>query len=697
MPTAAERHATLVREIDKHNYRYYVLDDASLTDAEFDKLIRELRAIEEKNPELVTPDSPTQRVAGAPREGTVKITHSERMFSLDNAYSADDLAEFHRRVEGGLSDGTEVTFTIEPKLDGGSIEVVYENGRLVQASTRGDGETGEEITQNVRTIRGVPLTIAHQAKITLRGEVLLYRKDLDALNAEREAEGLEPFANPRNAASGSVRMMDAREVAKRPLRVIFYQLVEGATLHKTHSESLAWMDKQGLPTHRREVVGDWSVVGDAILAIDHARHDYPFETDGAVVKVDSYHLRDVLGFTSKFPKWAIAYKFAAERATTKVLSIEVQVGRTGALTPVANLEPVELAGTTVSRASLHNGGMITTLGVRIGDHVVIQKAGEIIPQVMEVDLEARTGNEIPFEMPKTCPECGTPVVSKLRDEENPELGSEAILRCPNRDCPAQVKAKIHYFARRFAMDIDHLGIALVEQVVSKKIVHDVADLYALTTEQITELERMGKKSADNVVASIENSKKRSLGRLLCGLGIPQIGQVAAKQLAEEVGDLGTLLKLSPEELRERTDAIAGFGPKMVDSVVAFFADTEERRVMEKLRELGVSTPEPRAVVATSGPLLGKSFCVTGVLSKKREDVHADLRAAGATIFDSVKKGTSYLVAGDKTGKSKLDQAKKFGTRVISETEMQSLIAGETLADEIVPEKKSTEKKKKSAD
>jgi DNA ligase (NAD+) len=260
MPTAAQRHAALVREIDKHNYRYYVLDDASLTDAEFDKLIRELRAIEEKNPELVTPDSPTQRVAGAPREGTVKVTHSERMFSLDNAYSADDLAEFHRRIENGLSDGTEVTFTIEPKLDGGSIEVVYENGRLVQASTRGDGETGEEITQNVRTIRGVPLTIAHQAKITVRGEVLLYRKDLEALNAEREAEGLEPFANPRNAASGSVRMMDAREVAKRPLRIIFYQLVEGATLHKTHSESLAWMDKQGLPTHRREVVGDWSVI-----------------------------------------------------------------------------------------------------------------------------------------------------------------------------------------------------------------------------------------------------------------------------------------------------------------------------------------------------------------------------------------------------------------------------------------------------
>ncbi|MGH7284222.1 MAG: NAD-dependent DNA ligase LigA [Polyangiaceae bacterium] len=669
----AERHAALVREIDAHNYRYYVLDDAKVTDAQFDKLLRELKEIEAKHPNLVTPDSPTQRVAGAPREGTAKVKHAVRMFSLDNAYSAEDMGEFERRVRTGLPDNVTATYCIEPKLDGGSIEVVYDKGRLVEASTRGDGEVGEQITENVRTIRGVPLTIAHKGKITVRGEVLLYRKDLDALNRDREAEGLEPFANPRNAASGSVRMMDPREVARRPLRIIFYHLVEGATLHKTHSESLAWMDKLGLPTHRREKVGEWPVVADAIASIDEARRHYPFETDGAVVKVDSYRQQEILGSTSKFPKWAIAYKFQAERAITKVLSIEVQVGRTGALTPVANLEPVELGGTTVSRASLHNAGMISTLDVRIGDKVVIQKAGEIIPQVMEVDLASRTGKEIPFEMPKKCPECGEPVSSRLRDSENPELGAEAVTRCTNRQCPAQIKAKLHYFARRFAMDIDHLGIALVDQVVSKKIVRDVADLYALTSEQIAELDRMGKKSADNVVHSIAASRARSLSRLLCGLGIPQVGQVAAKQLAEEAGDLKTVLAWNEEELREKVGSIAGFGPKMVDSVVLFMSDTEERRVMEKLLELGVSTPEPRPLVATEGPLVGLSFCVTGVLSKKREDVHAELRAAGATIFDSVKKGTSYLVAGEKTGKSKLDQAKKFGTKVITEAEMRELL------------------------
>ncbi|MEO8797138.1 MAG: NAD-dependent DNA ligase LigA, partial [Polyangiaceae bacterium] len=502
--------------------------------------------------------------------------------------------------------------------------------------------------------------------------------------------------------AGSIRMLDSTEVARRPLRIIFYQLVEGAQLHKTHSESLEWLAALGIPTHRRQVTGEWPVVMTAVHAVDKARHDYPFETDGAVIKVDSYRLQEILGSTSKFPKWAIAYKFQAERATTKVLSIEVQVGRTGALTPVANLEPVQLAGTTVSRASLHNGSMIATLDVRVGDHVVIQKAGEIIPQVLEVDTSLRTGDELPFAMPLTCPECGTRVTAKLKDEEDPEAGEEATLRCPNKLCPAQVKAKLHYFARRFAMDIDHLGLALVDQVVSKNIVKDVADLYALTAEQIGELERMGKKSAENVVSSIANSRERPFSRLLCGLGIPQIGLVAAKQLAEELVTLETLLGLSETELRERVAAIAGFGPKMVDSLIAFVADPQERALMEKLRELAVSTPEPRIEVATDGPLYGQSFCVTGVLSRKREDVHADLRAAGAAIHDSVKKGTTYLVAGEKTGKSKLDQSKKFGTRVISEAEMALLLAGEALPPlpvverPVKPAKEKKEKKVKKA-
>ena len=662
---AAKRHAALVSEIEAHNYRYYVLDDAKVTDAEFDALLRELRAIEEAHPELASDASPTRRVGGEPRAAATKVKHAERMFSLDNAYSTDDMAEFIRRVKAGLPDSEIPRFAVEPKLDGGSVEVVYESGRLAQASTRGDGEIGEEITVNMKTLRGLPLRIAHTGRITLRGEVLLFRKDLAALNVEREAEGLEPFANARNAAAGSVRMLDPREVAKRNLRVVFYQLVEGPSIHQSHSESLDWMAKQGLPTHMRHVVVDWEGVADSIVAIDRARSSYPFETDGAVIKVDRYRHQEILGFTSKFPKWAIAYKFAAERAATVVRDIVVQVGRTGALTPVAVLDPVELAGTTVARASLHNADQITQLDVRLGDRVYIQKAGEIIPQVIGViDPAARTGSETPFAMPTECPVCGTPVV---------RAEGEAATKCPSRICPAQVKGQIFYFARRFAMDVDHLGLALVDQLVDRGIVKDVADLYRLSAETIASLERMGEKSAQNVFESIAASRTRTLDRLLCGLGIPQIGQVAGKQLAEEAHTLERLLAWTEEETREHVDSIRGFGPKMVESVVQFLRDPEQRRLLEKLRELGVGAPQPLAAVAAEGPLKGASVCVTGVLSKKREDVHADIRAAGGEIHDSVKKNTTYLVAGEKTGKSKLDQAKKFGTKVVTEAELYALL------------------------
>jgi DNA ligase (NAD+) len=544
----------------------------------------------------------------------------------------------------------------------------------VQASTRGDGESGEDITANVRTIRGTPLRIPHSARLTLRGEVLIYRRDLEILNAQRAAEGLEPFANPRNAAAGAVRMLDPREVARRPLRALFYQVVEGAEIHRTHHESLEWMASQGLPTHRRHAVVAWDGVAGAIDTIARGRETYPFETDGAVVKVDEYRQQDVLGMTSKFPKWAIAFKFQAERARTRVLDILVQVGRTGALTPVASLEPVDLAGTTVSRASLHNADMIEALDVRVGDQVFIEKAGEVIPQVVGVDTAARTGRERTFEMPARCPSCHTRVVRELRDSTRPELGTEAATRCPNRECPEQVKQRIFYFARRFAMDIDHLGSALVDQLVDRGIVRDVADLYSLTAERIAELARMGDKSAKNVQASIHASKSRTLDRLLCGLGIPQIGQVAARQLAEEAETLAQMLSWTPERTRERVGGIRGFGPKMVESVAAFLQDSEQRALMEKLEALGVGRPQPRAEIAREGPLKGMSFCVTGVLSKKREEVCADIRAAGGDVHESVKKTTSYLVAGDKTGKSKLEQAKKLGTRVISEDELRELLS-----------------------
>jgi DNA ligase (NAD+) len=469
--------------------------------------------------------------------------------------------------------------------------------------------------------------------------------------------------------------MDPREVARRPLRALFYQVVEGPRLHAAHHETLAWLAEQGLPTHRREALVDWEGVAGAIGAIEKERPAYPFETDGAVIKVDSYRQQEMLGMTSKFPKWAMAFKFAAERAQTRVRSIHVQVGRTGTLTPVATLDPVELAGTTVTRASLHNADMVEALDIRIGDLVSIQKAGEVIPQVVGVDASARVGSEEKFRMPAVCPSCGTPVVRELRDADKPELGTEAATRCPNRACPEQVKQRIFYFARRFAMDVDHLGTALVDQLVERGAVKDVADLYRLGPEVLGGLERMGEKSTQNVLASIQRSKERVLERLLTGLGIPQVGQVAARQLAEAGGTLERMLAWSDAEAREQIGAIHGFGPKMVDSVVAFLQDPDQRTLMHELVELDVGRPQPRPEVATAGPLLGLTFCVTGVLSKKREDVHADIRSAGGEVHDSVKKNTAYLVAGDKTGKSKLDQAKKFGAKVIGEAGLYAWIAG----------------------
>jgi DNA ligase (NAD+) len=665
MTTPAEQHDKLVAEIEAANYRYYVLDDPVLSDRDFDVLLDKLRALEAAHPKLATATSPTQRVGGLARTEVKKVTRATPMLSLDNSYDREDLDAFFRRVREGLPAGQVARFVVEPKLDGASIEVIYERGTLAQASTRGDGTTGEDISENVRTIRGVPLKIAHAARVTLRGEVVIYRKDLEALNEERAQQGLEAFANPRNAAAGSVRMMDPREVARRPLRVMFYQVVEGDSMFETHSESLKWLEKMKLPSHRRERVVAEEAVWTVIEELDRARAGYPFETDGAVLKVDSYAQRGILGFTSKFPKWAIAYKFAAERALTVVRSIEIGVGRTGALTPVAVLDPVELAGTTVSRASMHNADQVARLDVKIGDHVWIEKAGEIIPQVISVEKSKRTGREKPFAMPDACPVCGAPAVA---------VEGEAATRCSNPRCPAQVKAQIFYFARRFAMDIGHLGESLVEQLVDKGIVRDVADLYTLDAEKVASLERMGKKSAENVVKGIAASKSRTLDRLLCGLGIPLVGQVAARQLAEAVGELQNLVAWSEAELRERLEHVRGFGPTMIDSVVAFADDPDQQKLLRKLLELGVSTPQPRPEPPKQGPLTGQSFCVTGVLSRRREDVQADLRAAGAAVHDSVRKDTTYLVAGEKTGATKLAQAKKYGTKVISEAELGELLS-----------------------
>lgn len=670
-----DRHAALVEELRAHDHRYYVLDDPLITDREYDALYRELVELEAAHPTLVGPDSPTQRVGGKPRSDLTTVEHVVPMLSLDNTYGEADLAEFDRRVRERLPAQAEPVYVVEPKLDGGSVEILYRGGALVGGSTRGDGLRGEEIFENLKTIRSLPLTIAYTGPLTLRAEVVIFRRDLEAINAERAAAGEQPFANPRNAASGSLRMLDPRVVARRRLRAIVWSVVEGAALSPTHSGALARIAELGLPTCGSEVsvCGSLEEVHEAIASIEAKRPHYPFEIDGCVIKVDAFVQQDQLGFTAKFPRWAIAYKFSAERALTRLRSITVQVGRTGALTPVANLDPVELAGTTVARASLHNADIIKKLDVRVGDLVGIEKAGEIIPQVVTVDTDARVGTEVPFVMPAACPVCAAAVEQRA---------GEVALRCPNPRCPAVVRGSILHYARRFAMDIDHLGESLVAALVDAGLVGDVADLYDLTVEKVEALERMGRKSAENVVAAIDGSRQRPFDRLLTGLGIEHVGQVAAKQLATEVGSLAALLALGPEEVTERVGAIAGFGPKMVESVRAFLFAGTARPVLEKLAARAVSVPMPRAAVATTGPLAGVSFCVTGVLSRKRDSVHDAIRAAGGEVHDAVRKGTTFLVTGEKVGKSKLDAARKRGTRIIDEATLFAVLAGEQRLEDV---------------
>ena len=690
----AARHRELTRAIQAHAYRYYVLDDPTVTDAEYDKLYRALVDLEAKHPELVHPGSPTQRVGDQPRADLERYERPERMYSLDNAYSEDELRKFDERVRRGLPDGESIAYVAEPKLDGASVEVIYRvdakdaTAHLSMVTTRGDGKVGEIVTDSVKTARGFPTVLELDARVagktdrlTLRGEVVIHRADLDAVNVEREAEGEEPFANPRNAASGSLRMLDPRVVAKRRLRLSLYQLLEGPKLHASHADTLEWLASVGLPTHRRQVVcKSIDEVLATIATLDEARANYPFETDGVVVKVDQYRQQSILGETAKFPRWAVAYKFAPERAKTKVISIHVQVGRTGALTPVVNVEPVQLAGTTVVRASLHNFDRVQSLDIREGDVVEIEKAGEIIPQVMVVHHAARDAQFAapPTPVPTHCPVCGTKVV---------RAEGEVALRCPNRRCPEVVRATLHYFSRRTQMDVDHLGYSLITQLVGDGehgVVRDVADLYDLTVEQLVELERMAEKSAKNVIDAIAASKKRPFDRLLAALGIPQIGQVAAKQLAAEVPSLEAAIALGPARVAEKADAIHGFGPAMVDAIRAWLADEENFALLKKLHARGVSTAFVGEKKATSGPLLGLTVCVTGVLSKKREEVHADIRAGGGEVHDAVRAGTTYLVAGEKTGASKLDAAKKRGTQVIDEATLYRLLRSEVTPADIAP-------------
>ena len=661
----AERHAELCALIAKHDRLYYGQNAPEISDREYDALFEELKRLEHAHPELVTPSSPTQRIGETPRASVAKVEHAYPMFSLDNTYGEDELREFDRRVREGLGDEP-FAYVVEPKLDGASLEVIYQHGKLVLAATRGDGRVGEDVTENVRTMRSVPLVIEDARTLTLRGEVVIFRKDLEAVNERRVGEGEEPFANPRNAAAGSLRLLDARETAQRPLRLFFYELVE--RYYATHHEALDALQALGLPTHaKHRVCADLQAVLAYIEAFDRERRKLPYDTDGVVVKVDRLEQRTRLGSTARFPRWAIAYKYEAERAFTVVRAIECDVGRTGALTPVASLDPVRLSGTVVARASLHNVDYVAEKDVRIGDTVSIEKAGEIIPQVISVSIERRPEATVPWQPPERCPVCETPVRRAL---------DEAALRCPNPRCPGRVKAGIFYFTRRGAMDVDRLGRALIDQLVDAGLICDVADVFALPERraQLLALERMADKSVDNVIESIERARTgRTLSRLLTGLGIPLVGAVAARVIAQRYRTLERLLGTDPEQMRDELANSRGIGPKIAESVASHFKDPENREVLRKLLARGVRVHEPEAETG-SGPLAGKSFCVTGTLSRPREAIHAEIRAAGGEVHERVGKGTSYLVAGDKVGQSKLTAAEKRGTQVIHEAELERMLS-----------------------
>jgi DNA ligase (NAD+) len=662
------RHSQLCREIAEHDHAYYVLDAPRISDRQYDALFAELQSLERAHPELVHPSSPTQRVGGEPREGVTKVEHPYPMFSLDNTYDEAQVREFDRRVRDGLRSGSVVHYVAEPKLDGASLSVVYRDGLLALGATRGDGKLGEDVTDNVRTIRAVPLSVPDPRVLTLRGEVVIYKRDLEIINEARIARDEEPFANPRNAAAGSLRLLDTRETAQRPLRAFFYELVE--RYYPSHHATLDALAKLGLPTHGlHQVCTDLEELLAFIARFDKQRDALPYETDGVVVKVDELSQRDLLGTTARFPRWAIAYKYAAERVATVVRSIESDVGRSGALTPVANLDPVSVSGTVVSRASLHNIDYVAEKDVRVGDTVVIEKAGEIIPQVVSVELGKRAHGAERWSPPTHCPACGHAVV-RAQDA--------SALRCPNARCSGRLKALLFYFTRRTGMDVDRLGWSLIEQLVEAKLVKDVADIFALPErrEALLALPRMGDKSCDNLLASIEHAKRgRKFSQLLTGLGIPLLGSVAGALIAEHYGNLRTLLDAPSEQIRAQLAEVHGIGPKLIDSLVGYFEDAAHRAVAEKLLALGVvaEEPEKKALVASSGPLLGRSFCVTGVLSRPREAIHDTIRAAGGAVHDRVKKGTTYLVAGDKVGDSKRKAAQKHGTQVISEAELAGLL------------------------
>ena len=643
--------------LNQYNYEYYVLDQPSVPDAEYDRLMRDLIELEEQFPELKTEDSPTQRVGGEILDMFEKVEHQSQMLSLGNAFNEQDLRDFDRRVRQGA--GEEVSYVCELKIDGLAVSLRYEDGLFILGATRGDGTIGENITANLKTIRSIPLRLKESVTMEVRGEAFMPRRSFEKLNKAKEENGEEPFANPRNAAAGSLRQLDPRLAAKRNLDIYVYGIANvGDTGVVSHSDGLDYLDSLGFKTNKeRKKCESIEEVIEYVQGWTDKRPNLSYDIDGIVIKVDSLEAQEQLGATAKSPRWAIAYKFPAEEVVTKLRDIELSVGRTGVVTPTALLDPVRVAGTTVQRASLHNEDLIREKDIKIGDQVVVKKAGDIIPEVVNVLADRRTGEEQDFNMPTHCPECESELV---------RLDGEVALRCINPKCPAQIREGLIHFVSRNAMNIDGLGEKVISQLFAENLIKDVADIYKLTYEQLIKLERMGEKSVNNLLQAIQNSKGNSLEKLLFGLGIRHVGAKAAKTLAQEFSHMEALEKASRDDLT----AINEIGEKMADSIVSFFEQEEAHELIAELKAAGVNMayngPKPVSAESSDSFFAGKTVVLTGKLEiMSRNEAKDKIEALGGKVSGSVSKKTDVVIAGEDAG-SKLTKAQELGVEVWNE-------------------------------
>lgn len=657
----------LREKIRYHNHRYYVLDDPEITDAEYDRLFQRLLELEKENPHLRTPDSPTMRVGAEPRKAFSQVRHRLPMLSLENGFQDGDIRDFDARIRRLLGDGSDFNYTVEPKMDGLAVELIYENGRLTTASTRGDGYVGEEVTANVKTIMSVPLVLSPLQTappipelLEVRGEVYMETGAFEDMNRRNLSRNLPLFANPRNAAAGSLRQLDPKVTATRPLNMFCYGVGElrGAAF-ETHIQLMTTLQQWGLRVNRPHIrEGRLEEVTAYCRELEERRDQFPFEIDGAVIKVNQRHLQARLGEKSRSPRWALAFKFKPTQETTKIVKIDVQVGRTGALTPVAHLEPVEIAGVTVKRATLHNQEEIDKKDIREGDTVIVQRAGDVIPEVVKPILSNRSGYEKKFVMPTHCPVCETALL---------KVPGEVVLRCPNTNCPAQVKASLRHFVSKGALDIDGLGEKIVIQLIERGLVKGPADLYNLTFEDLLDLDKFAEKSASNLIQALEASKTTTLSKFIYALGIRHVGEHIAQRLAEEFGTLDQLAQAKEEDLLTAKE----IGPQIAESVVSFFEDKSNRDQIERLLQAGIRfQAEPRE---TGSPVSGKVFVLTGSLSTMtRPQAGERIREKGGRLASSVGRSTDYVVAGESPG-SKVQKAREYGIPILGEEEFLSLI------------------------